>query len=175
MDDRPLWLRERKGEKRVPPPGATPGRYSVWLPPSYVQTVAAEMAREREDVHVTTREHLASGGRVDQIAEGKFAVMDPDEREAKHGAPHYYADLTKGETPTFVVGAPGERWQDLKDVADEAKHYGLDHEVLRDSPDLDGAYIDAAEQAQSRRDGRITSSVTGGARLDRDAKPQYKD
>lgn len=145
-------------------------RYRLYLPKSYRQTVNYEAAADKEGVLLTTHKGVR-GRRVDDIVREKVAVMDRDERVAAKGKPIVYVDFTPGQTPLLIVGGGEYHWQELKERADETRHYGDDQRSpeTHDRADLFGAYVEEAERRQQRRKGAVTSDT----RLGVDGRPNY--
>ena len=129
-----------------------------------------EMTGKNDGVVVTTPADVRAR-RADAPKQGKYALLPKDERKRAHPDTPVYMDTTAGETPMWVVGGPGEHWQDLKDAVDESRYYGLDSQELSDRPDVHGAYVRAAEKAENRRKG----ATSGYARLDKDGRPDYSN
>lgn len=136
--------------RRVSPPRE---RYDLVLPQSYVYRKLAERIHAA-GLNVSTREGVTDRP-VDAPVLGQTVVLPRDEREAKTGKALLYVDHRPGMTPLTVAGGGEMYWQDLKEIADEARHYGLDHD--RDLParrDIRDVWIEMAERRARARSGR---------------------
>lgn len=135
---------DTRKQVRARPPATRRGTISV--PQSYamkqlyerIQRAGAEMTDQRGVAH----------RRTDNPVRGQVMVMPLDEREAKEGKPLLYADFAPGKSPLMVIGMGAQHWQDLKEMADEARHYGQDRPEI---PRLPVSYEDLWQTMIDRR------------------------
>jgi hypothetical protein len=108
-----------------------PVRFDLYTPPSYIHHRLREEA-ERRGVQSTTREGILHR-RVDQPLRDQVALWPRDERDARAQKPLLLIDRRPGKAPLFVVGGGGKYLDELKDLADETRHYGYE-QVERPTP-----------------------------------------
>jgi hypothetical protein len=158
MDERAERHRTRVRHRDDPPP-PTPtrrGDYDFFLPESYVHRLIWEQAK-RQGVQATTREGV-SGRPVDAPVTGQVALLPRDEREAKSGKALAYFDMD-GDVPIGVVGAGEIAWQELKEIVDEAKHYGTLTPQLPERRDIRAVWLDEKERAWRAKRGMKTTGA----------------
>jgi len=147
----PERYRTRVRHADDPPP--TPqyrGDYDFFLPESYVHRMLWQQAKQ-QGVQATTREGV-TGRPVDAPVSGQVALFPRDEREAKTGKALAYYDMD-GDVPLGVVGAGELHWQELAEMAAEARHYGLDAAELPERRDIREVWLDQKEQQWRKRKG----------------------
>lgn len=164
MPDTPLPDRYRTVPKKGRPADVPRDSYRLVLPPSYVQAVKWELILERHRVAQTTVDGVRNRA-VDEPVQGLVAVLPRDEREAAKGKALAYIDATPGRMPVIVMGGEQTYWQELKDEADETRHYGLDQLPDRDRPDAQTAWQDRVEQDDRARRGVKTYGATTAGQL----------
>lgn len=110
---------------------------------------------EQEGVQMTVA--ARSMRPMQQPGFGRFAVMPRDEREAKYGKPLLYFDMPRepAQTPLCVVGWGAMHLEELKDKADEMRHYGEDVEP-EEPTDWNLVLRERRERQKARRAGRKT-------------------
>ena len=157
-------IRRHRTPRRPKSPTPRSGTYSfdLLLPASYVhRQLRAQM--ERDGLRGSTAADVT--GRVGaRPAEGRRVIWQADEREAKYGKPIAYLDDRPGETPIIVVGGGEEHWQDLKEQADESRHYGYERQAAaeRERPDMQAIWHERVERGLARQNGRVVFGPSQG-------------
>lgn len=113
-------------------------RGTIAVPASYAMRKLYERM-QHDDVHLTTGADFENR-RVDDPVQGQAMVMPRDEREAKYERPLMFADFQPGKSPLLVMGMAASHWQELKEIADETRHYGkdvpqIDRQFAKKSPE----------------------------------------
>lgn len=132
----------------------------LFVPSSWAHKRMREVA-ERQGAEASTREGLM-GRTVDNPVRGKVVAMPRDERDARYQKPLFYADMgdvRNGETPLLIMGMGARHVEELKDMADEARHYGEDvpQRPPEDRPpNLTDFYHEAVEWRRKQQRGAKT-------------------
>lgn len=135
---------------------------SISVPQSFAMRKLYE--RLRNDGVIGTDRRDVAGRNSDDPVRGRVMVMPRDERDAKYEKPLMYADFQPGRAPLLVIGGGAEHWQDLKEMADEARHYGDDRPEI---PKIPVSYEDLwkamLERIADARAGRKTYGAAAGS------------
>lgn len=137
-----------------PPPTEKRRSAEYVLPDSVVHRALWEQM-QRQRVQATTVD-----GVKDRFADspvlGQVAIMPKDERVAKYNKPYGLVDQRPGEDALIIFSNLSEHWEQLKERADEARHYGwTKRERTSDPPDVQQLWTDYVLKQEDKRHGRI--------------------
>lgn len=154
MSDRPNHFPAEKTHRApLARPSERVDEFQLALPATHRMLDYLRKQAEQDGVQMTVA--VQSARPMDRPAFGQFAVMPRDERQAKYGKPLLYFDMPQGptETPLCVVGWGTMHLGELKEKADEMRHYGED--AIEEEPtDWNLVLRERAERRKARRAGR---------------------
>lgn len=161
----PPWIRYRTRPKpqRVDPPPAR-----VWIGPYLPLRVLED--RRRKEIERMAKEGVFAGTASDLLSpqlggSGRdvwgqahtTAIMPRDEREKR---PLALLDHQPGRKPLLVLGGGQRHWQELKEMADETRHYTED--MIEPEPLPEDYYEQRWREIIERRRRRLQRRTVSG-------------